>query len=86
MGGREVTAVTIIYEQLRYNQPLTCNFITNDVMLGWQAIMSSTDHRQWNSIHWYEDKTHKLGDFKYAVYGHCSEANWELYFQREDFG
>ena len=55
-------------------------------MLGWQAIMSSTDRRQWNSIHWYEDKTHTLGDFKYAVYGHCSETNWELYFQREDFG
>ena len=58
----------------------------NDVMLGRQTIMSSTDHRQWNSIHWYEDKTHKLGDFKYAVYGYCSEANWELCFQREDFG
>ena len=33
-----------------YNQPLTCNFITNDAMVGWQAIISSGDHQQWNSV------------------------------------
>ena len=49
VGGREVTAVTIIYEQLRYNQPLTCNFITNDPTVGWQTITSSADQHRWNS-------------------------------------
>ena len=49
LGGREVTAVTIIYEQLRYNQPLTCNFITNDPTVGWQTITSSADQHRWNS-------------------------------------